>query len=451
MNATGSPVRRAARAPATWWGCAVTWFPVVVAVGAAACAHGSGPEGVAPAPMAAPPPACASAANGVSPGPLGIGLVRAVSEDGSRNALVSPLGAGTVLAMAAQGASRPVRTAIGALLGPGGASSQTDPLSAGGVDAAAAPAGGADDFDCRLAAIRAAAHADSAVRLRVANAVFADQALDVYPAFAAALEARFGARFQSLAFSDSRTPELINAWVREATRGAVPRLLGRLESDDALVLVNAVAFEGLWSHAFDPARTAPLPFRQADGGVVEVPAMHADGLPARYREDAGLQAVVLPYGDGAFDLTVVLPAPGRNASETLARLAAEPAWLGGAGFRRSVGTLTLPRVTLAGEASLVPALGALGLRRALAEPASFAGVAAPAPLLGRVIQRTRLVLDEQGTTAAAATAGVMATRAAVPEQDSFAMRVDRPFALGLRHRATGTLLFAGWIASPDAR
>ena len=296
-----------------------------------------------------------------------------------------------------------------------------------------------------------AADEDDGVTLRAANGAFADLRLDVYPSFSAVLEDRFGAPTQRLDFAGADAVERINAWAAQATDGVVPRLLSALEPDDALVLANAVHFKGEWSQPFDPARTAPLPFHLASGEAVEVPTMQADDLPARYRDDQDFQAVRLAYGEGAFALTVVLPRAGLEPAESLERLAADPSWLGGAGFRRARGSLTLPRLTLESEASLLPVLRGLGLEAALEDELAFAGIAAPAPLLSRVVQATRLVLDEEGTEAAAATAAVMTTRSAVLDEDGFEMRVDRPFALAVRHRGTGALLFAAWVAHPGSK
>ena len=86
---------------------------------------------------------------------------------------------------------------------------------------------------------------------------------------------------------------------------------------------------------------------------------------------------------------------------------------------------------------------------ALDDADAFAGVAAPPPVLSRVMHRTRLVLDEHGTKAAAATAAVMTTRAAIVVDDGFDMRVDRPFVLAVRHRGSGALLCAAWVADPS--
>ena len=438
-----------------------------------------------------------------SSGAFGAGLLAAASEDGARNALVSPLGIGVVLEMLVPGAKLPVRRSIRDMLGMGGdgperaGDGMTDGTSSAGGDTPAAgpddaaPADGSDadgsDADgsdaggsntggsdtggsaaggpdvngpdgsgpagglsCRLAWVLYDA-SDDAVKVRVANGAFANRRLDLFPAYSETLRAAFDARVERLDFTDERSVERINAWVSEATEGAIPRLVSRLDPDDVLVLANAMRFEGGWARPFDLERTVPAPFHLRSGTAPEVPTMHADDLPARYREDGDFQAVALPYDGGRFEFVAVLPRAGLEAPEALRRLAADPSWLGGRGFRRSRGALALPRLALDAEASLLPALRALGLGAALDDPQAFAGIAAPAPKLSRVLHRTMLVLDEQGTEAAAATAAVMTTRAAIVEEErSFEMRVDRPFALSVRHRGTGAVLFTAWVDDPTA-
>ena len=286
------------------------------------------------------------------------------------------------------------------------------------------------------------------VELRIANAVFADRRLDLFPSFSAVLGDRFGARVERIDFADEGAVERINAWVARETEEAIRRVVSHLEPDDALVLANAMHFRGTWARQFDAARTAPLPFRVEPDRAVDVPTMQADDLRVRYRENEDYRAVVLPYGGGDFAAVVVLPREGLAPAAALRGLAADPSWLGGSGFRRTSGYLALPRVTLHGEASLLPTLRDLGLATAIDEADAFAGIAAPAPALSRVAHRALLVLDEKGTEAAAATAAIMTTRAAIPQDDGFEMIVDRPFVLALRHRGTGAVLFAAWVADP---
>ena len=403
---------------------------------------------------------------------FGVGLLGAVSGEGRENALVSPLGIGAVLAMLTPGAKDPVRRSIWEMLGVGSNHTESTGTDASETTPAAGePAAGATsagdtytgDNDpmrmlvCQVERVRTAdvkvkdgelvLEHDAGAEVDMANGAFADRRLDLFPAFAAVFRDRFSVRVERLDFSEEGSVGRINSWVDSATRGAIPRLVSSLEPDDVLVLVNALRFRGEWTQRFDPERTAPAPFHLRSGASVEVPAMQADDLPARYREDDGFQAVALPYGDGGFRFVVVLPRAGTVAPDALGRLAADPSWLEVRGFRRSRGSLTLPRMTLEEDVSLLPVLRQLGLESALEDTQAFAGIAAPAPTLSRVLHRTMLVLDEKGTEAAAATAAVMTTRSA-PVEDRFEVKVDRPFAFAVVHRDTGAALFVGWVANP---
>ena len=271
-------------------------------------------------------------------GRFGVDLLAAVSGEGRANALVSPLGIGAVLAMLSQGAVEPVRRSIREMLGGGGeggadgeVAGGTEPLQSAGttsaddsndindsvgvtVDAADAEGAGegirdvqgetaqadgsapADTLSCRLATVLAAAGEDPGVKLNIANAAFADRRLDLFPSFSAVLEDRFDAQVERLDFADAGTVPRINAWVARETDGAIPSLVSRLEPDAALVLANAMHFHGEWTRPFDPALTVPLPFHPHAVAAIEVATMRAEGLSARYREDADFQAVTLPYG-----------------------------------------------------------------------------------------------------------------------------------------------------------
>lgn len=393
-------------------------------------------------------------------GRFGLKLLGAIVEEGPGNALVSPLGIGTVLAMVSQGAKASARRAVGDVIRADGGSPQvgggdTVPSGTGEQADDAADSGSASPRDtdpalmlaCQLSALRNAQIVDGGVEVHFANGAFANRNLELFPSYSTVLGTWFDARVEQLDFADESAVTRINAWVSEVTGDAIPRLVTSLEPDDALVLANAVHFRGDWMHPFDPERTAPAPFHLRSGTSVEVPTMHAEGLSARYRGDDDFQAIALPYGFGGFELVAVVPRGEVEAPEAIRRLASDPTWLGGRGFRRARGSLALPRLTMEAEASLLPALRSLGLESVLNDAQAFAGITVPAPMLSQVLHRTMLVLDEQGTEAAAATAAVMTTRAAV-ELAPFDMRVDRPFALAVRYRPTGAVLFAAWVANP---
>ncbi len=427
---------------------AATPSPAALSVALPSICEGAAQESVRPAKDDAPHSVALLIEEDALSGAFGARLLGAMREADPGNALVSPLGIGAVLAMVAPGARKPVRSAIGTVLGTGSGSADTGAAAESPGREAVPEPDPAGLFACQLAALANAVLVDERIELQYANGTFGDQRLDVFPAFATVLRDRFGARMERLDFSDPGTVDRINAWVSEATAGAIPQVISELEPNDVLVLANALRFRGDWSRNFDPEQTAPAPFHPNPDTTVEVATMHADELPARYREGDGFQAVALPYGEGSFEFVVVLPAAGTEPENVLRRLALEPAWLGGKGFRIARGSLSLPKLDLESEASLLPALRSLGLAAALDDPQAFAGIAVPAPILSQVLHRARLTVDERGTEAAAATAAVMTARSASLEPESFAMRVDRPFALAVRYRPTGAVLFLAWVANP---
>ena len=59
-----------------------------------------------------------------------------------------------------------------------------------------------------------------------------------------------------------------------------------------------------------------------------------------------------------------------------------------------------------------------------------------------------MIVDEQGTEAAAATGVAGMAGGAAPADPPIRLTIDRPFIFLIRDNATGTVLFAGRILNP---
>jgi len=256
----------------------------------------------------------------------------------------------------------------------------------------------------------------------------------------------FTAEARSLDFRDPASVATINSWVGEKTRNKIPKLLDRIEDEEVAFLINAVYFKGSWRDGFDRGRTRFEPFHGADGSNRSVSMMNRDPSPLLYSRGSGYEAVELLYGNGAFAMTVILPTSGATPAEVLSQLDAA-AWrdLRSAFAEQKLG-LTLPKFRLEYERKLNADLTALGMGIAFdGARADLYGIADVRPdrlFISRVLQKTFVDVNEEGTEAAAATVvGIGVTSA--PSR----FVVDRPFLFVIHERLSGTILFIGQINS----
>jgi serpin B len=111
----------------------------------------------------------------------------------------------------------------------------------------------------------------------------------------------------------------------------------------------------------------------------------------------------------------------------------------------------VPRFTSNYGANLNTALTALGMGVAF-DPnnADFSAISDIKPLfISFVVHKTAVIVDEQGTTASAAT-GIGVGSNACPAPPTPEVRLDHPFFYAIRDDKTGTLLFLGKMMDPTA-
>ncbi len=284
---------------------------------------------------------------------------------------------------------------------------------------------------------------DSRTEMRIANSMWARLDLPLEPAFTEAGRSYFDADVSTLDFASPDAVPTINAWVRDRTNGRISKLLDDIAPDEVLFLINAIYFKGKWRSAFDRGDTQSEPFHGADGRDRTAFLMHQENpLPFCLTDD--LQAVDLPYGNGAFAMTVLLPTAGRTATGILSGLDAVRWRSITECFSEAEVTLTLPRFRLDYGRRLNEDLRALGMGIAFdgsqADLYRIADVRPDRLYITRVDQKTFVEVNEEGTEAAAATSVGVGTTSA---PQVFTMRVDRPFVFAIRERLSGTVLFLG--------
>jgi serpin B len=305
--------------------------------------------------------------------------------------------------------------------------------------------------DCEAEAESAAKAGEPLTELNVAN-LLAIAKGPVSQGYRKVIATKYGGEV----FEDA-TPQRINAWAAEKTRGHVTHVVDwRPDEPPAFILADAVYFHGRWAEAFHAANTKPRSFTTASGVKADVLTMQKiETLP--YLDDEAFEIAWLPYRTEALGMMLVLPRTGISPEAARARLVRQ-------GFGAILDRLTtgdpmlldlrLPRFSTAGEAHLVEPAKALGLRLPF-DPAraEFKNVSEKVGLaIDDVLQKTTLDVTEEGTLATAVTIVKMVATMARPTPDKAPQPkpfyVDHPFLFFIVDRKSGAMLFEGRIEDP---
>ncbi len=285
------------------------------------------------------------------------------------------------------------------------------------------------------------------LELSIANGLWLQDDVSFVDIFVRTLARSYGAEAELVDFSQAEEARrLVNDWVAEATADRISNLLpqGSVTRLTRMILTNAVYFNAKWAYPFRAGDTYDAPFYLSDGTEVTVPTMNRR-LRVHYLEEDTLQAVSLPYAGGEFAMTFVLPAEGESAASISA---SEYHDLRDRLYRGQATSidLALPKFDFETAADLIPLLRNLGVERVFrSQDADLSGIAVGMEdlFVSGVFHQANITVDEEGTTASAATGVVASVESAVPY-----VPLNRPFFFAIEHLPTRTMLFTGRLADP---
>lgn len=298
-------------------------------------------------------------------------------------------------------------------------------------------------------------HVDEKVQLNIANAIFVNDKYQLKKQFQQDMANYYDAKAEALDFSSLSTLDRINGWCDEKTRGMIPTILERVDPRTVSYLLNAIYFKAEWASMFEKNETREEVFTTPDGET-RVPLMHQNVYMNYLRNDQ-YAAVSIPYGNGQWMMTVMLPEDGKTTDDVISSLAAS-GW--STDFlknplreaRRYAVDLKLPRFETAFDTDdaggLIELLMGMGIRRA------FDGNSAEIPnmcengdlYISMMKQKAKIKVNEEGSEAAAVTiAGVNFSSAVADTQEppKATFHANRPFVYVIHEQSSGVILFVG--------
>ncbi|XP_040895950.1 leukocyte elastase inhibitor isoform X1 [Toxotes jaculatrix] len=295
--------------------------------------------------------------------------------------------------------------------------------------------------------------------LKIANRLYGENTANFLNEFLKATQKYYQADLKAVDFMGN--PEVcrgeINSWVEEQTENKIKDLLkpGSVSTMTRLALVNAIYFKGNWMNRFDKANTKEMPFKVNQNETKSVEMMfQVKKLPYNYIPDHGLQILELPYVGEELSMFILLPEESTDGTDPLLKLENEltqerlDEWTNRENMDvHSEVLVHLPKFKLEEDYELNEPLAKLGMTDVFcAAKADLSGMNGKAGLfLSTVAHKAFVEVNEEGTEAAAATAGMVAF--CMLREEHFT--ADHPFLFFIRHNKTKSILFLGRFSSPQ--
>ena len=337
---------------------------------------------------------------------------------GGENSIMSPLSITYALGMMNNGAAGQTQQEICDVLGFGQA----------GVD-------GINQF-CRKM-LNEAPTLDEMTTAEIANTIYVNSGIgyELQQGFKDKAQAYYDAMPEALDFYDDGTIGIINRWADEHTHGMIQKIVDKdsFHRDAASYLLNALYFKGAWVNKFDKANTREEPF----GGTDSSEPMMRQWAELEYTENDYYQAVHLPYGNGAYVMTLFLPRKDKSLDDVLATMNGRNWQFKGTMYDVD---LKMPRFRTETSLPLVKIMSELGMPTAFSEIAEFPYFGNRSVWIGDMFQKAVIDLDEEGTTAAAVTV-IVAGATGMPHKAT--LHADTPFFYVISERSTGIIFFIG--------
>lgn len=292
---------------------------------------------------------------------------------------------------------------------------------------------------------------DKDTRMAIANALYFNgdrNIIHLKPAFKDTVATYYDAQPSVLSFSDPATLDIINQWVADKTDDMIHDLLTPDDMGDPNLvsfLLNAICFKGAWENQFDELLTVNSYF---DSGK-QTAMMMSQENDFLYAENDLYQSVILPYGNGSYQMTLFLPRQGKTLDDVVEAMSGKN-W-NAAEYKNYEVMLSMPRIETDTNQDLEKVMASLGMKNAFMDNGDAHGFLdfcyfgdneenSDQCWISMMRQKAHLKLDEKGTEAAAATVIAVSDKA-MPQYVEFT--ADRPFLYTISERSTGSIFFIG--------
>ncbi len=276
-----------------------------------------------------------------------------------------------------------------------------------------------------------------------ANSIWIDDELEVYKNYMDTMNDAFETEAYNVDLQQVGIADIVNGWIDEKTEGMIEKLY---ESDaeinaSVMVLLNAIYFKGSWTEAFKKDYTYQTDFMgQSATSKVD---MMLSNESVKGIEGDNYKSVFLPYGDDErYSMVVILP--NDDINEFIDNLTDEKlAVILSTYEQKEDAIVEIPKFELEQKTEMKEILSAMGINEVFKESSDLSLISSTPLMIDEVLHKARIVVDEEGTEAAAAT-GVTMLGSAMPGE-IFEFIANKPFLFFIVDSENDLVLFTGQV------
>ncbi len=289
-------------------------------------------------------------------------------------------------------------------------------------------------------------------KLSFANSIWFtdDERFAVREDFLQTLTDYYGADVYAAPF-DHQTCKDINNWVKENTDGMIPEILDQIPPNAVMYLINAFAFDARWSEVYKKHQVRDGDFTKEDGSTEKADFMYS--TEHSYLEDEQATGFLKYYKGGKYAFAALLPKEGVSLSQYIASLSgdalhsllSEPIY--------TTVHAAIPKFESEYSVEMSEILKAMGMTSAF-DPATadftdLGSSTAGNIYINRVLHKTYISVEEDGTRAAAVTAVEPGDGAAIEQEEPKEVYLDRPFVYMLIDCENSIPFFIGTMTDTE--
>lgn len=298
---------------------------------------------------------------------------------------------------------------------------------------------------------------EEGMQISLANSAWVDDDFEAKKDYLVAIDSYYQSQVYRATLSTSQTMEDMNGWIDYNTNGLIDKLLEEpLDDDVRLVLFNTIYFKGEWMKEFSENNTRERDFILADGSVEQVDMMHLyeENLP--YINTDKAVGAVLPYKGGDMALVALMPTGTDSVREMYEKLTWEDISAMTKEQNWTLCNLQLPKFEVEFSKKLNDSLNGMGLVKAFdGSEADLSGMGTSKDgsniFIDLVQQKAVVIVDEEGTEAAAVTEVVVTTESCeMYEEPPVDIFFHEPFLYMIVDLEKDIPLFMGIMDNPNA-